>query len=190
MSCLFVGVGSRLHYVSIHMHHAWWFVTNWCVWPLEHGSDVNNSLKVQLLRNSSSPWCNSSSLNQQQFPYICVNLSNTCVQYLGSIKFSFVLQSILVRREYTSCCSFFAWLHVMGPYIGVFSAWLGSADPLLDPFAGMSSSLSTYVIHGWNGHLSSGCLCVEIKVVVLVMVLELLLLVGMVVVAVCVCCCS
>jgi hypothetical protein len=57
----------------------------------------------------------------------CVNLSKTYIEHLGSIKFSFLINSYSVRKEFISCCSFFARLHIIGPlyaYVGVSNGWL------------------------------------------------------------------
>jgi hypothetical protein len=60
-------------------------------------------------------------------PPFCVNLSKTYVEHLGSIKFLFLINSYSVRKEFISCCSFFARLHIIGPlyaYVGVSNGWL------------------------------------------------------------------
>jgi hypothetical protein len=56
----------------------------------------------------------------------CIFLRLTKVQHLGSITFLYILELISVRKEFTFCWSFLAWLHVIDPWSTracVFDAW-------------------------------------------------------------------
>lgn len=95
---------------------------NVACWSISCGVALNWSkrcLPVRFLWFSSSPCIAAPSSS-------CIYLSTTNVKHLGSIKFSCMLKLISARSEVTCCCSFLAWLHVIGPMFTYYLAWVTS----------------------------------------------------------------
>jgi hypothetical protein len=73
----------------------------------------------------------------------CIFLRTTKVQLLGSITFSYILELISARKEFTFCWSSLAWLRVIGPW----SAGACVSDAWYYVTRGMSTSSSP----SWKG---------------------------------------